>query len=160
TLGAVYLLNTFLLPFVAIRVVGNGKQTGALKLLLQLPVGRIRLIGIKLGVLGVGWFLAVTPVLLACAIWNLGLGGHIYLPELARASAAHLLSAFVIAGVAFLAGAIPESAATAAIVALSFTLGSWILEFAATTTTGLVRAVAAFSLTPALRGLERGLVGS
>ena len=160
TLGAVYLLNTFLLPFVAIRVVGSGKQTGALKLLLQLPVGRIRLIGIKLGVLGVGWLLALIPVLVAFAVWNLVLGGHISVPELSSALLGHLLYAFVIAGIAFLAAAITESAATAAIVALSFTLGSWILEFAATTTTGLVRAVAAFSLTPALRGLERGLVGT
>src|SRR5689334_3318973 len=32
TFGAVYLMNTFLLPFVAIRAIGNEKQTGALKL--------------------------------------------------------------------------------------------------------------------------------
>ena len=47
-LGAIYLLNTFLLPFVAIRLIGNGKQTGALKLVLQLPVGPNRLVAIKL----------------------------------------------------------------------------------------------------------------
>src|SRR5205807_9216552 len=39
TFGAVYLMNTFLLPFVAIRAIGNEKQTGALKIALQLPVG-------------------------------------------------------------------------------------------------------------------------
>jgi mono/diheme cytochrome c family protein len=43
---------------------------------------------------------------------------------------------------------------------LSFTLGSWILEFAGSTGSGFLRAVAAFSLSPALRGLERGLLGS
>src|SRR4051794_27906410 len=37
--AAVYLLNTFLLPFVAIRAIGNEKQTSTLKLALQLPVG-------------------------------------------------------------------------------------------------------------------------
>src|SRR4030081_1139565 len=58
TLGAVYLMNTFLLPFVAIRLLGNGKQTGAWKLSLQLPIGTYRLIAIKLAALGVGWFLA------------------------------------------------------------------------------------------------------
>jgi ABC-2 type transport system permease protein len=160
TLGAVYLMNTFLLPFVAIRLLGNGKQTGALKLVLQLPVGAYRLIGIKLAALGVGWFLALVPTMSAFAVWGLLLGGHLYWPELLTALLGHLLYAFVIAGVAFLAASLTESSATAAIVALSFTLGSWILEFAGTTTTGLVRAVAAFSLTPALRGMEHGLLGS
>jgi ABC-2 type transport system permease protein len=160
TLGAVYLMNTFLLPFVAIRLIGNGKQTGGIKLQLQLPMGLYRLVAIKLAALGVGWFLALIPTLSAFVIWGLLIGGHLYWPELATALFGHVLYAFVIAGVAFLAGAITESSATAAIVALSFTLGSWILEFAGSTTTGLVRAVAAFSLTPALRGLEHGLLGS
>jgi ABC-2 type transport system permease protein len=156
----VYLMNTFLLPFVAIRLLGNGKQTGALKLVLQLPVGTYRLIAIKLAALGVGWFLALIPTLISFAVWGLLLGGHLYWPELLTALLGHLLYAFVITGVAFLAASITESSATAAIVALSFTLGSWILEFAGTTTTGLVRAIAAFSLSPALRGLEHGLLGS
>lgn len=161
TLGAVYLMNTFLLPFVAIRSIGNGKQTGALKLVLQLPIGPNRLVAIKLAALGVGWCLALIPTLSALAVWGLLLGGHLYVPEVATALLGHLLYAFVIGGVAFLAAALTESSATAAIVALSFTLGSWILEFAgATTNTGLVRAIAAFSLTPALRGLEHGLLGS
>jgi ABC-type transport system involved in multi-copper enzyme maturation permease subunit len=160
TLGAVYLMNTFLLPFVAIRLIGNGKQTGALKLMLQLPVGQNRLVAIKLAALGVGWCIALVPTLSALGIWAFVLGGHLYLPELMTALLGHLLYALVIAGFAFLAAALTESSATAAILALSFTLGSWILEFAASTTTGLVRAVAAFSLTPALRGLERGLLGS
>ncbi len=161
TLGAVYLMNTFLLPFVAIRLIGNGKQTGALKLVLQLPIGPNRLVAIKLAALGVGWLIALIPTLSALAVWGLLLGGHLYLPEVATALLGHLLYAFVITGFAFLAAALTESSATAAIVALSFTLGSWILEFAGTTTnTGLVRAIAAFSLTPALRGLEHGLLGS
>src|SRR5207302_6286794 len=160
TLGAVYLMNTFLLPFVAIRLIGNGKQTGALKLVLQLPIGPSRLVAIKLVALGVGWLIALIPTLSALGIWALLIGGHLSLPEVATAILGHLLYAFVIAGVAFLAAALTESSATAAIVALSFTLGSWILEFAGTTTTGLVRAIASFSLTPALRGMEHGLLGS
>jgi ABC-type transport system involved in multi-copper enzyme maturation permease subunit len=160
TFGAVYLLNTFLLPFVAIRVIGNEKQTGALKLLLQLPIGPNRVVAIKLAALAVGWLIAVTPTLSAVAIWAVLLGGHLYLPELASVLLGHALYAFVIAGFAFLAAAITESSATAAILTLSFTLGSWILEFAGSTSSGLVRAIAAFSLSPALRGLERGLLGS
>ena len=158
--SAVYLMNTFLFPFVAIRAIANEKQTGALKLALQLPVGVYRLVGVKLAALMVGWSIALIPTLSALMIWNMLLGGHLYAPELASVLLGHALYALVIAGVAFLAAALTDSPATAAIVALAFTLAAWILEFAGTVGTGLVRAVSTFSLTPALRGLEQGLVGS
>jgi ABC-2 type transport system permease protein len=160
TFGAVYLMNTFLLPFVAIRAIGNEKQTGALKIALQLPVGINRLVGVKLAALAVGWSIALLPTISALAIWSMLLGGHLYVPELLTVLLGHALYAFVIAGVAFLAAALTESSATAAIVALAFTLGSWILEFAGSSGSGLLRSIAAFSLSPALRGLERGLLGS
>ena len=160
TFGAVYLMNTFLLPFVAIRAIGNEKQTGALKLALQLPIGINRLVAVKLAALAVGWCIALLPTLSALAIWSLLLGGHLYVPELLSVLLGHALYAFVIAGVAFLAAALTESSATAAIVALAFTLASWILEFAGSAGSGLLRSIAAFSLSPALRGLERGLLGS
>ncbi|HEX8967672.1 MAG TPA: ABC transporter permease, partial [Chloroflexota bacterium] len=158
--AAVYLMNTFLLPFVAIRAIGNEKQTGSLKLALQLPVGIYRLVAIKLVALFVGWAIALVPTLSALVIWSLLLGGHLYAPELISVLLGHTLYALVIAGVSFLAAALTESSATAAIVALAFTLASWILEFAGATATGIVRAIAGFSLTPAMRGLEQGLVGS
>ncbi len=158
--GAVYLMNTFLFPFVAIRAIGNEKQSGALKLSLQLPVGIYRVVGVKLGALFVGWSIALVPTISALLIWSQLLGGHLYGPELISVLLGHALYALVIAGVAFLAAALTESAATAAIVALAFTLASWILEFAGNVGTGLVRSVSAFSLSPALRGLEQGLIGS
>src|SRR6266516_3818640 len=80
TFGAVYLMNTFLLPFVAIRAIGNEKQTGALKILLQLPLGPARIVAIKLAALGLGWLLGLVPGLAALAIW-LAWGGHLYAPE-------------------------------------------------------------------------------
>jgi ABC-type transport system involved in multi-copper enzyme maturation permease subunit len=158
--AAVYLMNTFLFPFVAIRAIGNEKQTGSLKLALQLPVGLYRTVGIKLVALMLGWCIALLPTLSALLIWSLLLGGHLYVPELVSVFLGHLLYGLVIAGVSFLAAAITESAATAAIVALAFTLASWILDFAGQTATGGLRNVAQFSLTPALRGLEQGLLGS
>lgn len=158
--SAVYLMNTFLFPFVAIRAIGNEKQTGSLKLALQLPVGIYRTVGLKLAALFVGWSIALIPTLSALMIWSFLLGGHLYLPELLSVLLGHTLYALVIAGVAFLAAALTESSATAAIVALAFTMAAWILEFAGNTGTGLIRALAAFSLSPALRGLEQGLVGS
>ena len=110
TFGAVYLMNTFLLPFVAIRAIGNEKQTGALKIALQLPIGVNRLVGVKLAALAVGWSIALLPTLSALAIWSMLLGGHVYVPELLTVLLGHALYAFVIAGVAFLAAALTESA--------------------------------------------------
>ena len=54
----------------AIRAISNEKQTGSLKLVLQLPFGLYRLIAIKLAALFVGWAIAVLPTLSALAIWG------------------------------------------------------------------------------------------
>ena len=159
TFGALYLANTFLLPFVAIRLIGNDKQSGGIKLLLQLPVGPTRLVVLKLAALLVGWMLALAVSLSAMAVWLL-LGGHMYLPELLSVVVGHALYALVIAGVAFLAAAVTESSATAAIVALAFTLGGWVLDFAGGTQVGVVRTLATYSPATSLRTLERGLLGS
>jgi ABC-2 type transport system permease protein len=159
TFGALYLMNTFLLPFVAIRQIAAHKQSGALKLVLQLPVGPARLIGVKLLALSLGWLVALVPVASALVLWRM-LGGHLYAPEVAGVLLGHALYALVVVGTAFLAATVTESSATAAIVTLAVTLGNWALEFAAGRQAGPVRDVAAFSLTPALRTLERGLLDS
>src|SRR3984893_5607481 len=44
TFGAFYVAVTLLFPFVAIRVLGREKETGALRLLVQLPYSRATLI--------------------------------------------------------------------------------------------------------------------
>jgi mono/diheme cytochrome c family protein len=159
TFGALYLMNTFLLPFVAIRQIAAHKQSGALKLVLQLPVGAARLIGLKLLALSIGWLMALVPVASALLMWRM-LGGHLYAPEVAGVLLGHALYALVVVGIAFVAATVSESSATAAIVTLAVTLGNWALEFAAGRQAGPVRDVAAFSLTPALRTLERGLLDS
>jgi mono/diheme cytochrome c family protein len=159
TLGAVYLMNTFLLPFVAIRQMAGDKQRGGLKLLLQAPTGSGRIVIVKLIALMIGWSMALLPAASALVIWRV-LGGHLFGPEVAGVLLGHLLYASVVAGTAFLAAAVAESSATAAMLTLAVTLGSWGLEFAAGRQVGVVRDVAAFSLTPALRTLERGLFDS
>jgi mono/diheme cytochrome c family protein/ABC-type transport system involved in multi-copper enzyme maturation permease subunit len=159
TFGALYLMNTFLLPFVAIRQIAADKQSGALKLVLQLPVGPARLISLKLLALSIGWLVALVPVASALVMWRT-LGGHLYAPEVGGVLLGHAVYALVVVGIAFVAATVTESSATAAIVTLAVTLGSWALEFAAGRQAGPVRDVAAFSLTPALRTLERGLLDS
>src|SRR5262245_37959818 len=48
TFGAFYVAVTLLFPFVAIRVLGQEKETGALRLLVQLPYRHFSLVGVKL----------------------------------------------------------------------------------------------------------------
>ena len=48
TFGAFYLAVTLLFPFVAIRALGREKETGSLRLLVQLPYGVPTLIGAKM----------------------------------------------------------------------------------------------------------------
>src|SRR5438552_7407601 len=74
TLGAFYVAVTLLFPFVAIRVLGQEKETGALRLLVQLPYGSPTLIAVKLAAVLAAWFLACIPALSALATWAL-LGG-------------------------------------------------------------------------------------
>ena len=159
TFGALYLANTFLLPFVAIRMIGGDKQSGGIKLLLQLPIGTGHLVGLKFAALLMGWALALAETLSAIVVW-VALGGHVYLPELLSVIVGHALYALVISGVAFVAAALTETSATAAIVALAFTLSGWVLDFAGGTQVGPVRALAAFTPGSSLRSLERGLLGS
>src|SRR6266700_8412616 len=80
TLGASYVAVTLLFPFVAIRVLGQEKESGALRLLVQLPYRSSTLILVKLCAVLAAWALVSIPALSALAIWTL-LGGHLALPE-------------------------------------------------------------------------------
>jgi ABC-2 type transport system permease protein len=156
TFGAFYLAMTLLFPFVAIRAVAQEKQNGALKLVLQLPLGVPALIGWKVLAVGAVWLLALLPALSAVLIWRL-LGGHVYGPELANLLLGHALYGLVITNIAFFAAAVAESPATAAIVTLAFTIGFWVLDFAAGSGPGWLVRFAPLSLTATLRAFERGL---
>jgi hypothetical protein len=103
TLGAFYLAVTLLFPFVAIRAVGQDKQTGAAKLVEQFPVGTATLLAVKTLAVGAAWCLAALPALSAVAIWSL-LGGHLYVPELVNLLLGHALYGFAITGIAFRSG--------------------------------------------------------
>jgi ABC-type transport system involved in multi-copper enzyme maturation permease subunit len=62
TFGAFYVAVTLLFPFVAIRALGREKETGALKLLVQLPHQIPTLVAAKLTAISVAWLIAVIPV--------------------------------------------------------------------------------------------------
>src|SRR5262249_47985052 len=114
TFGGLYLVTTFLFPFVVIRTIGNEKQTGTLKLLLQLPCPLGTVLAAKLSVIGIAWLMMVAPCLSAVVLWSWA-GGHVGGIELGNLMLGHFLYGAVIAGVALVAAAITESNATAAI---------------------------------------------
>jgi len=118
TFGALYLANTFLFPFIAIRTIAGEKQTGSLKLLLQLPCNFSIVILAKVVVLATVWSGMAVICLTAVALWAWS-GGHIGHCELANLLAGHFLYAAVVAGLALLAAALAESGATAAILTLA-----------------------------------------
>jgi hypothetical protein len=80
TFGAFYLAITLLFPFVAIRVLGREKETGALRLLVQLPYRTATLISAKMAAVTIALIIALIPALSTLALWEI-LGGHLSAPE-------------------------------------------------------------------------------
>jgi len=157
TLGGFYLAITLLFPFIAIRLVASEKASGGLKLLVQLPYRLTGLVAAKFAALTLAWLVALIPVLSALAGWAF-LGGHLDIHETATLLLGHLLYAALIGAIAFLAAALTEGGATAAILALAVTLGSWVLDFAALDRGGVSSVLASLSLTALLRPFEQGLL--
>ena len=156
TFGAFYVAVTLLFPFVAIRALGREKETGALKLLVQLPYRIPTLVAAKLAAINVAWLIAVIPVASALLLW-LSFGGHLNLPETSNLLFGHLLYGLLIGAIALFAAAISDNSATAAIVTLAFTIGSWVLDFALAGQTGALGWMSRLSLTQALHRFEQGL---
>src|SRR5215468_10427844 len=99
TFGAFYVAVTLLFPFVAIRALGHEKETGALRLLLQLPYSRAVLIVAKLAAVVAAWLIAVVPVLSTIAAWR-WLGGHVDAPETLNLLLGHFLYGLLVGAIA------------------------------------------------------------
>ena len=156
TFGAYDLAATFLFPFVAIRMIAAEKQSGGLKLLLQLPGSLATKVSAKALILLGGWIVTLLPGLLAIVLWKI-YGGHLYAPETLNLLLGHFLRATLSAGIAFAAAALAENAASAAIVTLGFTVGTWALDFVAAGRGGFLQQLAAYTPTATLRFFEHGL---
>src|SRR3954469_5792973 len=157
TLGSFYVAVTLLFPFVAIRVLGQEKESGALRLLVQLPYRSPTLVLMKLVAVVLAWVFASIPALSALAMWR-SLGGHLALAETANLLFGHLLYGTLVGALALFAASVAESAATAAIIALAVTIGSWVLDFTIAGQPGLWAWIAQLSLTQTLRPFEQGLL--
>jgi len=159
TLGASYVAVTLLFPFVAIRVLGQEKESGALRLLVQLPYRSSALIAAKLAAVLAAWLLSSVPAFSALGIWRM-LDGHLAVPETLNLLFGHLLYGLLVGAIALFAASVSESAATAAIVTLAFTIGSWVLDFTVAGHPGLLEWIANLSLTQVLRTFEQGLLSA
>jgi ABC-2 type transport system permease protein len=157
TFGASYVAITLLFPFVAIRVLGREKESGALRLLVQLPYRTSSLIAAKLTAVAAAWWAASIPVLCSLVLWKAS-GGHLSFPETSSLVLGHLVYGLLVGAIALFAASISDSSATAAIVTLAFTLGSWVLDFTLAGQPGLLEWIARLSLTQVLRPFEQGLL--
>jgi hypothetical protein len=159
TFGSFYVAVTLLFPFVAIRALGEEKQTGALRLLVQLPYRTGTLVAVKLAAIFCAWLLCAIPVLSSVLAWWIG-SGHLSPAETLTLVLGHLLYGLLIGAVALFAASITESSATAAIVTLAFTIGSWVLDFTVAGRPGWLEWLAGLSLTQVIRTFEQGLLSA
>lgn len=157
TFGAYDLAVTLLFPFVAIRLIAAERESGALKLMLQFPASLGTTLAAKGLALVAAGVLAWIPGLLTLLLWK-SYGGHLYAPEMLNLLLGHLLRIVLGGGIAIAAAAIAESAASAAIITLGFTVGTWALDFIAAGRGGWLQAVAAYTPTAVLRVFEQGLL--
>jgi ABC-2 type transport system permease protein len=159
TFGSFYVAVTLLFPFVAIRVLGQEKESGALYLFVQLPYRSSTLILAKACAVVAAWALVSIPAVSALAIWAV-MGGHLAPAETLNLLFGHLLYGLLVGAIGLLSAAISESAATAAIIALAVTIGSWVLDFSLAGRSGLSAWVTQLSLTQTLRTFEQGLLSA
>jgi ABC-2 type transport system permease protein len=159
TFGGLYLAATLLFPFVAIRTLGREKESGALALLVQLPYRVPALILAKMTAIFAAWLAAVLCAASALVVW-LAMGGHLYLPETLDLVIGHVLYGLLVGAVALFSASVSDSAATAAIITLAFTIGSWVLDFALAGQPGVLGWVSRLSLTQTLRPFEQGLLSA
>jgi hypothetical protein len=159
TLGSFYVAVTLLFPFVAIRVLGQEKESGALRLLVQLPYRPSTLIVAKFCAVLAAWLMVSIPALSALAVWAM-LGGHLAVPETLNLLFGHLLYGLLAGAIGLFAAVVSDNSATAAIIALAVTIGSWVLDFTLAGRSGLSAWLAQMSLTQTLRPFEQGLLSA
>ncbi len=157
TFSACELAAVFLLPFVAIRLVAGDRQSGALKLELQQGMSPFTRITAKALVLLAGWLAAMLPPLSAVLLWK-SYGGGVYPPELAALAVGHVLNAGLTIGLAAAMASLTEHPSTAAILTLSVTVGTWIINFFGAVQGGLWERAAGYTPAAMVAEFQHGLV--
>jgi hypothetical protein len=99
---------------------------------------------------------SLAPVI-AVALWK-SYGGSIYVPELLTVATGHMLNAALTIGLAAAAAGITEHPSTAAIVTLTVTVGTWILNFIAAVQGGIWERAAGYTPTAMVAEFQHGLI--
>jgi len=157
TFSACEVAAVFLLPFVAIKVVAGDMQSGAAKIEMQHPMPAAGRIAAKSIVLLAAWVVASAPAAIAVVLWK-RYGGSIYPPEVATVVFGHLLNAGLTVALAAVTAAISEHPSTAAILTLSVTVGTWILNFVAAVEGGVWERIAGYTPPAMVAGFQHGLI--
>ncbi len=157
TFSACEVAAVFLLPFVAIRLVSGDRQSGALKIEMQHPIPAIARVAAKAIVLLGGWLAASLAPLAAVLLWK-SYGGTVYTRELITVLFGHLLNAGLTIALASAAAAVSEHPSTAAILTLSVTVGTWILNFAAAVQGGIWERIAGYTPPAMIAEFQHGLI--
>jgi hypothetical protein len=156
TFSACELVAVFLLPFVAIRMVAGDRQSGALKLELQQGMPPLARMAAKALVLMAGWLVAMLPPLSALVLWK-SYGGTLHPPEMITLVAGHLLNAGLTIALAAAMSSFTEHPSTAAILTLSVTVGTWMLDIFGAVEGGLWERAAAYIPAALVSQFEHGL---
>jgi ABC-2 type transport system permease protein len=157
TFSACEVAAVFLLPFVAIRLVSGDRQSGALKIEMQHPMPAIGRVAAKAMVLLAGWLVVTLAPLAAVVLWK-SYGGTVSAPELMTVMIGHVLNAGLTIALAFAAAAVTEHPSTAAILTLSATVGTWILNFAAAIQGGIWERIAGYTPPAMVAEFQHGLI--
>jgi ABC-2 type transport system permease protein len=159
TFSAYELVAAFLLPFVVIRVVAGDHQSGASKLEQQQPLSPLARMMAKAAVLLAGWLIASAAAVAALVLW-MSYGGHTHVPEILAIGLGHFLNAGLTIALAAAMASVAEHPATAAILTLAFTVGTWVLSFAAAVHGGVWERLAGYTPPVMVATFQHGLVRS
>lgn len=157
TFGACELAAAFLLPFVGIRLISADRQSGAAKLEMQHSLSSFTRIAVKGIVLFAGWTIAFAAPVVAILLWK-SYGGTIYLPELLTIAVGHTLNAGLTIALAAATASLAEHPSTAAILTLSVTVGTWIINFITEVQGGIWERIAGYTPTAMVAQFQHGLV--
>jgi hypothetical protein len=157
TFSACELAAAFLLPFVGIRLVSGDRQSGALKIELQHRMPALARMSAKALVLLAGWAIASIAPALAVVLWK-SYGGSLYPPELATVVLGHMLNAGLTIALAAATASLTEHPSTAAILTLSVTVGTWIINFIAAVQGGVWERAAGYTPTAMVAAFQHGLI--
>jgi hypothetical protein len=157
TFSACELAAVFLLPFVAIRLVGADRQNGTLKLELQQGMSTAGLVAAKTIVAVAGWLIAMLPALSAIPLWK-SYGGSLHAPELGTLVFGHVLNAGLTIALGAATASLAEHPSTAAILTLGVTVGTWILNFLGAVHGGWLERAAGYTPAALVGEFQHGLI--